>query len=139
MFAALPLGHHDSALFDVALVRVVDGDTLRLQFRPYRVMPTEVLVATNVRLLNVWAPENETPAGKLSQEWVREWFIRHQHGRPLTTLYLEREYLFHLGVASGFKATLGRTIGTVSCPLCTAVLNRDIIAAGHATEKRGTP
>ena len=134
-----PLGQHDSALFDVAFVRIVDGDTVRLQFRPYRVMPTEFLVVTNVRLLDVWAAEDELPEGVLAELWTEAWFASHLHGRAAFTRYMERTYLYHLEIAKGFKATLGRTIGTVSCHVCGATLNLDIVTAGFATKEKPAP
>lgn len=98
--------------YAATLVRVTDGDTVILDvdlgFRLRSTLP--------FRLLGINAPEMSEPAGRVSREWVIDWFARNPTFRVDTAKDPEK---------------YGRWLAVIR-PLSGASLNEALVAAGMA-------
>lgn len=98
--------------YAATLVRVIDGDTVVLTvdlgFRLTATMP--------FRLLGINTPEMSEPAGKVSRQWVLDWFAAHPVFRVDTAKDPEK---------------YGRWLAVIR-PLSGASLNEALVAAGMA-------
>lgn len=102
--------------FRSQLIRVIDGDTVRLRLDYGFHCEQE----HNIRLLGINCPELNTDAGKAARDFVEDWFLEHFHALEWPIVVVtERD-----------KMTFNRYLGVVSCaeghPLADA-----IVQAGH--------
>lgn len=99
-------------LYAASLVRVTDGDTVVLQvdlgFRLTATMP--------FRLLGINAPEMSVPAGRVSRQWVIDWFA----ANPVFTVATAKD-----------PEKYGRWLGVIH-PYSGVSLNEALVGAGMA-------
>ncbi len=109
--------------YAIAVMRVIDGDTLDVRAEIWPGLDMEV----NVRLADVDTPEThganipdcERAAGAAATAFTRDWLTAHA---PLSLLYLKRD-------------KYGRVLGRISGG--GADLSRDLIQSGHARPYAG--
>lgn len=99
-------------LYAAHLVRVIDGDTVVLDidlgFRLWATMP--------IRLLGINTPEMREAAGRVSRQWVIDWFEKNPQFQVATAKDPEK---------------YGRWLGVIR-PQSGASLNEALVTAGHA-------
>jgi endonuclease YncB( thermonuclease family) len=104
----------------VEVERVIDGDTLVVT------LPGSAFI-WRVRLMDCWAPELPSVRGKVALQFLE------------TYLAKVKDLRLHIPITSRpheilSATTLGRVLGYVWCD--GKLLNREIVAAGHATRSK---
>jgi len=127
--------------FDCQATRVRDGDTFTgdVSDRVFSYLigfkggtERKTSVGEGVRFLGVWCPEKNEPGGDAATMFTYTWLHKHDHPKQ----HAFSKTLSAVCSSRDLRDNFGRFLAVVQCTECRAVLNADLIEAGHATQER---